>query len=74
MRITLYTQDTASEANQCGVAVEIVCNTDELRTALRAGELTVDQVTDALKRGVNGVAKILSEFQPREKITDASLS
>jgi len=72
MRATLYTQDNSSEENQCGVAVEITWNPVELRVALEKGELTVDQVTETLKRGVTAVSKILSQFEAT-RIIDASL-
>lgn len=61
MRATLYTQNTGTE-NECGVAVEVIWNPDELRAALKDGEITVEQVTETLKRGVSAVGNILKEF------------
>jgi predicted RNA-binding protein associated with RNAse of E/G family len=74
-RATLYTQDNASEHNQCGVAVEVVWNRDEMLTAMSRGEITADQVASTLARGVKAVSAILVEFAARDKkLTDESIS
>lgn len=69
MRFTLYSQGNHSldNDNQCGVAVEVHWQPSLLREALKAGELTPEQVADTLTRAVKSIAEILSEFK-QEKL------
>lgn len=76
MRFTLYSQGNHSldSDNQCGVAVEVHWQPSLIREALRDGELTVDQITDLLRRAVTSIAEVLSEFPSEQPAIQADVA